>query len=404
MYNRYEALMAGLEGLPEMQEYLEELKATADARTQEALRAPAEKSGYKTKLLTPDDISMRDVLKNNYLIKHWFDRGSDVVMFGEWNAGKTFVALDMAACVALGQPWFGHRVRKARVLYLGYEGHAGLKRRVKTLTGKYPGLANAPFAWWPMVQPIADEKGQKELLVALRDYAVRFVHMPELIFVDTMRKALGGSDSDPEKVELLGAALRTATAGIERAGAPCTMVKLHHTGHGHKDRARGDSGIVAGVDSEIRVEAGENGQPGKILTTKERDAGKSEVYFRLHVVELGQDDDGDMVTTCTIEPAVAPEPTLEAPGASVEEQFREAETAVLRLLAREIKAGREHSIRSLKRLAPSHGIGQRLAEIAIDRLEGSGRIANEPTGRKKGRRERLAIVGDWPEEGAVGHF
>lgn len=300
MYDRNLALELALEDTPELLEFYQELKASHEVHTLAQLQSPAAPENYKTKLRTPDDISKSDVLSNRYIIKGWLDKGADATLFGDWNAGKTFVVLDMAASIALGKPWFGMRVRKSRVLYLGYEGHAGLKRRIKALSDKYPGLDAAPFAWWPMVAPLTTPEGKDELKRARRDYAGRFVQMPDLIIVDTLRKALGGSDSDADLVERLGAETRALMTASE-----CTVLKVHHSGHANKDRARGDSGIVAGVDSEIMVEAGENGLPGVIKTTKERDVGKGEVYFRLQVVELGRDDDGDAVTTCVVEPATA---------------------------------------------------------------------------------------------------
>jgi hypothetical protein len=119
---------------------------------------------------------------------------------------------------------------------------------------------------------------------------------------------------------------------------------------------------------------------------------------------LGTDDDGDPVTTCTVDPSAAPEPVLIEPGPSADQQVAEAETAMLRLLVREIQAGVEHSADSLKRLGPLHGLKRAIGEAAIARLEAKGRIEREPTGRKGGRAYKLTIKGGIPNEGAASLF
>ena len=45
--------------------------------------------------------------------------------------GKTFVALDMAACVGSGTPWHGHDVQTGEVVYLVAEGARGIRKRVR---------------------------------------------------------------------------------------------------------------------------------------------------------------------------------------------------------------------------------------------------------------------------------
>src|SRR5438270_9266970 len=74
----------------------------------------------------------------------------------------------------------------------------------------------------------------------------------------------------------------------------CTVLRVHHSGHGNQERARGHSSLPAGVDTEIRVTEQE------ITLTKQRDDVRSGFYFNLDVVTLGKDNDGDPVTTCVV--------------------------------------------------------------------------------------------------------
>jgi RecA-family ATPase len=101
---------------------------------------------------------------------------------------------------------------------------------------------------------------------------------PDLIIIDPLANALGGDDAD---ANLMGA-LNTCVAEIMRKQR-CTVLRVHHSGHGNQDRARGHSSLPAGVDTEIRVDEQE------IALTKQRDDVRGKVFFKLEIVKLGKD-------------------------------------------------------------------------------------------------------------------
>ncbi len=51
-------------------------------------------------------------------------------LYGPSGVGKTFLALDLAAAVAGGRVWFGHKTVQGRVVYVVLEGRAGLRNRI----------------------------------------------------------------------------------------------------------------------------------------------------------------------------------------------------------------------------------------------------------------------------------
>lgn len=67
--------------------------------------------------------------EQRFLIEELFEVGELVVMFGPPGAGKSFIAIDMAACVATGKAFHGLKVEAGTVVYIAGEGHAGLARR-----------------------------------------------------------------------------------------------------------------------------------------------------------------------------------------------------------------------------------------------------------------------------------
>jgi hypothetical protein len=243
-------------------------------------------------LLHPADVNEADVLKAEYHIKGVLERGSNAVAFGHWNVGKTFVVLDMGASIACGQPWFGRKVKKGGVLYLGYEGIRAMKKRILALREKYPLLKDkaTPFEYASMIYPLVKDEGRSEMKARLKEFG-RKHGKPDLVIIDPLANALGGDDSD---ATLMGE-LNAEVAKIMKANA-CTVLRVHHSGHGNQDRARGHSSLPAGVDTEIRISEDE------IALTKQRDDAKTNEFFRLKKgVKVGIDTDGDPVTTCLVE-------------------------------------------------------------------------------------------------------
>jgi hypothetical protein len=259
--------------------------------TSEKPVAIPDKKEHDVEMLHPADVGLDEVLRVEYLIKGVIERQSNAVLFGKWNVGKTFVILDMAAAIATGQPWFGKRVRAGRVLYLGYEGIRAMKKRIIALREKHPMLRDrsTPFAWAPLRNPLTRAEGVQEMGAVLRRFAALHGGAPDLVIIDPLANALGGDDSDAN----LMAELNRCIAMLMQKQR-CTVLRVHHTGHGNEDRARGHSSLPAGIDTEIRVDEQE------IATTKQRDDVRAKLGFKLTIVKVGRDSDGDEVTTCVV--------------------------------------------------------------------------------------------------------
>jgi hypothetical protein len=242
-------------------------------------------------LMHPADVVLDDVLKAEYLIKGFLERQSNAVLFGQWNVGKTFVVLDMAACIALGEKWFDRRVRQGRVLYLGYEGLRAMKKRLKALRDKYPALNDrtVPFRYEGLTVPLTQSAGVHEAGRIIKAFEELHGGVPDLVIIDPLANALGGDDAD---AALMGVLNQFVANLIKRTR--CTVLRVHHSGHGNQERARGHSSLPAGVDTEIRVTENE------IATTKQRDDVRGRMGFKLEIVTLGFDGDGDKVTTCVV--------------------------------------------------------------------------------------------------------
>lgn len=260
--------------------------------------APSIITEQDDEIYTPDEISLDSVLLNEYLIKGWIDKGSQGLLFGQWGSGKTFIALHLAAHLSAGRPWFSHKVKQGGVLYLGYEGSAAMKKRVYAIRKEFPDWDLTTFMVrplrWPLVKRGSDvkTKGMGHTERALAAFKERTGAYPCLVVIDPLRNALGGSDSDPDLTAPFLAYLQKLT---KITG--CSTLTIHHPGHADAERGRGDSGIEAHMDTVIKVD----GERGRIETRKQRDDPKAAMYYKLKVVQLGVDLDGDIRTTCVAE-------------------------------------------------------------------------------------------------------
>jgi hypothetical protein len=71
------------------------------------------------------------------LIKDWLLCGSSIVVFGDSNTGKTFLALDICYHIAAGKEWAGLPVTQGGVLYVCCEGGVAIYHRFEALRLKY---------------------------------------------------------------------------------------------------------------------------------------------------------------------------------------------------------------------------------------------------------------------------
>lgn len=225
------------------------------------------------------------------LIEHWLDQGAMSVIYGESNVGKTFVTMDMAWAVALGQPWHGCETEKGLVVYVAAEAGSSARRRIKALRLS-KGAATA-FALVPCPVDLLHPDGDVGPLVALIRTAERERGQKAvLVVVDTLSRALaGGNENDSAD---MGALVKNLDQ--IRVGLGCHLAVVHHSGKDKAKGARGHSLLRAATDTEIEV--GDN----RVVGTKQRDQeiGRP-VGFRLVSVEIGHDRRGKPVTSAVVE-------------------------------------------------------------------------------------------------------
>lgn len=209
-------------------------------------------------------------------------------IYGQSATGKSFLALDAAAAIASGAPWFGHRTQMAPVIYVALEGEAGYQNRVKAW--KQERGQPLPTSMVFLMQPfkISDPQDVADLATVAVQGSV--------IFIDTLNRAAPTADENSSRDMgqiLEGAkALQAATGGL--------VVLIHHTGKDASKGARGHSSFFAALDGAVSVERGTTGRSWSVAKAKDGEDGQS-YPFRLKRHVLGVDTDGDEISSCTVE-------------------------------------------------------------------------------------------------------
>ncbi|HVJ78107.1 MAG TPA: AAA family ATPase [Hyphomicrobium sp.] len=265
----------------------------------------------------------------NWLIKGVAPRAGIGLLYGESGAGKTFLAIHAAMSVAWGLPFFGQRTKQGGVLYIAAEGGSGVLPRFRAarqaLNGAIlaaglvrgpdtPPVARAPLRVVTECPNLSRDGDPKALLTTIEDAANDFAAAGQrlaLVVVDTWHAAMGGGDEN--SAADAGAALAPLRLAAETHDA--LVLVVHHPGKDTERGARGSNALPAAADTILALSVpGHTGAAAKpanavrrATVTKLRDGDVgADFSYRLPIVTLGTDEDGDPWTTCVVDPVIPP--------------------------------------------------------------------------------------------------
>lgn len=266
-----------------------------------ALLDSRQKARSRAEQLAPRNITdLRWAAKSNYAVKGLFNYGATGLITGKSNAGKSPVALDLCAHVALGRDWNGHKVRGGYACYIATEGFTGNANRFEGARRQY--FSDGSPVPFEVIQASIDLRTTTADADAIASAVIArakvFEVKPALIIVDTLSHTLaGGNESDPEHARAwLKNILRLARA----TGA--AVLAVHHPPKDGSSLFRGSGFLMNDTDVVIQVETDEKTKIRKVTTPRNKEGAEIEpIQFRIRVVGLGFDDEGEEITTVVVD-------------------------------------------------------------------------------------------------------
>ena len=250
-------------------------------------KAPA-KPEPRFKLLSGADLSNAAAMR--WRLRKVLPFDGLAALFGPSGSGKSFLVLDIAASVARGaDEWHGYRVTRGPVTYCALEGEAGMGKRIKAWAKHYE--QPVPDSLRFITQPfdILDADDVAELAIAVQSAG----GAGGLVILDTLNRAAPGADenSSVDMSNIIAAAkrLQTLTGGL--------VLIVHHTGKDATKGLRGHSSLYAALDAAIEVNRTDSRREWSIAKSKDDETGTTHA-FRLEVVSVGVDDEGEDITSC----------------------------------------------------------------------------------------------------------
>ena len=262
-------------------------KAEADKPTVGA--SSPDQPGGRFQWLT-STASAQPVLNGNWTIKRLLPAEGLGVIFGRPGSGKTFSVMDIAMHVAAGLTWRGLKTRQAPVSYVSPEaGRLGANRVIGWC--RHHGLP------WPDtfrlspagINLCSTEDDARALIEDIK------ANQPgcRLVVIDTLNRAMAGGDENDGQD--MGNFVRLCDLIAKEVQA--FVLVVHHSGKDAARGSRGHSSLLGAVSLELEVTK-EQGEAGTIKVTKMRDGEDGAEYaFDIGSVPLGNDEDGEEVTT-----------------------------------------------------------------------------------------------------------
>ena len=231
-----------------------------------------------------------------YLVKGLIPREGLTVVWGEPKSGKSFQSFDLAMAVARGIDYRGRRVQSGPVVYCAAEGATGFRNRVEAYRQHHELEGEPPFYLVPDALSLVDDA--KELVVSIRTMLGET--KPLLVVLDTLNRSLAGNENDPGDM-----AAYIKAADLIRETFGCAVLIVHHCGTEGK-RPRGHTSLTGACDAQLAVKR----TADSIITTtvewmKDGPEGDT-LYSTLKVMAVGQDSDGEDITSCVVLEADAP--------------------------------------------------------------------------------------------------
>jgi len=243
-------------------------------------------------IIKPEDVeeAFRKTLDLSWIIKDIIPESSGLTMiYGPPGTYKSFIAIDMALCMANGISWHGKRIKQRNVLYIAAEGQAGILKRMEAWRQHKDIKKLKNIAILPMPARLDDGVELQDLKRAIRNLDPQ----PQFIFIDTLARSMDGEENSKTG---MGAVVSAIDAIKIEFGIQVLVV--HHSGKDASKGARGSNSLEGAVDTQFVVKKIASYEAVMDCERQKDDEQAEAIGFRLEKVDTGYKNvDGDAITS-----------------------------------------------------------------------------------------------------------
>lgn len=259
----------------------------------------------KLRILTRNEV--HQLRPPDYLVPRILPREGFVYLVAPPSSKKTFVAIELAACVATGQPFFGKPVQSGNVVYMAAEGQAGIKKRLDAWE-KARGIliADKTFSVIPTAVALNNPTALKNMAMDLEAHAEKIGGI-DLIVIDTVNRTLEGDENSARDMTVYVQACSQIIKNFNTA-----MLMLHHPAKTGNSGARGHSALNGAADIGLEIKSGQQDKFTLKFDAKppKDDEATAPLNLKIRVVDLsdtlGFDGEGQPVTSLVLDQADGP--------------------------------------------------------------------------------------------------
>lgn len=242
------------------------------------------------RLQSADDLLTAPPLR--WMVQGVLPASGFAAVYGPSGSGKSFLVLDLCTAIAAGAGWFGRRANAAPVTYVCLEGEAGLSKRARAWSAHRGMPLPNHLRFVTQSLDLRQPDDVADLCAAVLAASGR----DGLLVIDTLNRAAPGTDEN-SSVDM-GHLIEACKEAQRRLGGVVLLV--HHTGKDGTKGLRGHSSLYAALDAAIEVSRNDGRREWSVAKSKD-DADGGRHGFALRIVELGDDEHGEPVTSCVVE-------------------------------------------------------------------------------------------------------
>ena len=272
------------------------LKKWGNGDEGDATSSPSTKSSPGIPLDYYENFDMS--VAKDWIIKGAIAKGETSSWIGPPGAAKSALLIDLMTSVASGTGWRGHPSKgRLGVVYFALERGELVKRRLMAHAMQFAEPPNLLIAVASQIIDLLNQKCVAMIVDTVHAAEVHYSCTVGVIVIDTYGKGIAAGGGDENSAKDQNITLANLRRVQELTGVHVAFVG--HTGKDETKGARGSNAHMGDVDMMVQISVAEDIRTATI--TKINDGVEGVLTrFKVKSVTLGQDEDGDDITTAIV--------------------------------------------------------------------------------------------------------